>query len=392
MANTTKKKSTTSKNSKSTTTKRPTNSTSSRSRSSKNKKQLPLYLVILAIILIVVIVVVYLFAFGGYEDLKVYLSKQNNSSNNSNNNSNNSSNSPATSTFEYTGNEEVKIHFVSLGQGDGIVVELPGDRFMLIDAGIEYMSTGYSDNKNYYLGYVEDIVGNDQIDYLICTHPDYDHVSIMKNILDDYEVLNIYYNDFSWDTVHCSATYTKFMDAAKAEPEANVCAIDEDVDRTITVLNDGFLSIVIYSNGNHGIEGTTYSKDSTMQNQMSLLTLLTFGNRQIFFAGDSTTGQEQWFVDYMTEQNIDLDVDFLKVAHHGSAAASTTLFLDYINAEYGIISVGAGNSYGLPKDAALNRLAAANVIVYRTDINGTIILDIEYDGDFEFSFKQKPVD
>jgi competence protein ComEC len=69
----------------------------------------------------------------------------------------------------------------------------------------------------------------------------------------------------------------------------------------------------------------------------------------------------------------DLNCDVLKVGHHGSKYSSTTAFLNAVNAEYGVICVGS-NSYGHPTSDALNRLSAAGVSVYRTDLNGNIVV------------------
>ncbi len=76
--------------------------------------------------------------------------------------------------------------------------------------------------------------------------------------------------------------------------------------------------------------------------------------------------------DDMLSANVDVSATVLKVAHHGSAGSSSSEFLEAVNPQYAVISVGADNDYGHPTEATLNRLAALNIPVYRTDLLGEI--------------------
>ena len=69
----------------------------------------------------------------------------------------------------------------------------------------------------------------------------------------------------------------------------------------------------------------------------------------------------------------DLDVDVLKVGHHGSSTSSSYAFLREVMPEYGVISCGTGNSYGHPHEEVTSRLYDAGVTVYRTDQQGTVV-------------------
>ena len=77
--------------------------------------------------------------------------------------------------------------------------------------------------------------------------------------------------------------------------------------------------------------------------------------------------------DDMLAAGVDVSATVLKVAHHGSAGSSSTEFLQAVHPQYAVISVGADNDYGHPTEAALNRLAACGIPVYRTDLLGEII-------------------
>ena len=62
----------------------------------------------------------------------------------------------------------------------------------------------------------------------------------------------------------------------------------------------------------------------------------------------------------------------LKVGHHGSANATTPELMDSSRPAFAIISVGSGNSFGLPRYETLARLASAGTRVYRTDLDGAV--------------------
>jgi len=85
------------------------------------------------------------------------------------------------------------------------------------------------------------------------------------------------------------------------------------------------------------------------------------------------------------------DIDILKVAHHGSKFSTTKEFLEDTKPEYSIISVGARNDYGHPDNDVLDRLKGANSDVYRTDLDGTIIL-ISDGENYRFEFDKRSLD
>ena len=75
----------------------------------------------------------------------------------------------------------------------------------------------------------------------------------------------------------------------------------------------------------------------------------------------------------MLSANVDVSATVLKVAHHGSAGSSSTEFLEAVNPEYAVISVGVGNSYHHPEEEALQRLQSIGAEIYRTDLQGNIV-------------------
>lgn len=270
----------------------------------------------------------------------------------------------------------IKIHFVSVGQGDAIVIELPGNEYMLVDAGSGATAYPSSTIKNRYYSYLSDVVDGDEIDYLVVTHPDSDHVNMMSKVVDDYVVKNFYYNAYA----DSSKTYATFTAKAAAEEGAALHVIDT-ADSSRFNIAAGGCTLTFYSPGNDGFT----SSEAKIKNGMSIMIMLEYGGRKLLLTGDAPEEEEEWFVAYTEYENT--DVDFLKVAHHGSPYSSTTEFLSYVSAEYAVISVDeSNNSYGHPSPDTLERLENASATVYRTDIKGTIVLTIDSDGDYAFTF------
>ena len=105
-------------------------------------------------------------------------------------------------------------------------------------------------------------------------------------------------------------------------------------------------------------------------NEDSVVFRLTCGEVSVLFTGDATDDTES----SMLASGLALDSDVLKVGHHGSSTSTSSAFLAAVTPKDAVISVGAGNTYGHPTQATLDRLAAAGATVYRTDQDGTVVL------------------
>lgn len=104
--------------------------------------------------------------------------------------------------------------------------------------------------------------------------------------------------------------------------------------------------------------------DKENLNLSSIIIRLSFGNNSFLFMGDAETENEKtrdW-----------PKTDVLKVGHHGSNTSTSKSFLKQVSPQYAVIMAGKDNRYGLPKANILERLNQANVMLYRTDENGTI--------------------
>lgn len=120
------------------------------------------------------------------------------------------------------------------------------------------------------------------------------------------------------------------------------------------------------------------------KNAISPIGILEYNDRRLVFTGDSNELNEPVFMESVGGTSLDCDV--LKVGHHGSATSSTAEFLSFIDCEYAVISCNAsGNDFHHPTQATLDRLKAEDMTVYRTDLQGNIVLTVDKDGNLSFT-------
>ena len=238
-----------------------------------------------------------------------------------------------------TNNDLLKVHYLDVGQGDSIFIELPNNETMLIDAAESYQSENiinYLKNLNY-----------QKIDYVIGTHPHTDHIGGLKDIINTFEIGKIYMPK----VVSTTKTYESLLMAIKDKnlkintAKSGTSIIDTDA-----------LKINILAPNN-----STY----TELNNYSVVTKITYGTTKFLFMGDAEKLSENEI-----KENVTADV--IKIGHHGSNTSSSIDFIKKVNAKYGIISVGLNNKYNLPKEETITNWENSGTKIYLTSINGTI--------------------
>lgn len=236
-------------------------------------------------------------------------------------------------------NDLLKVHYLDVGQGDSIFIELPNNETMLIDAAESYQSENiinYLKNLNY-----------QKIDYVIGTHPHTDHIGGLKDIINTFEIGKIYMPK----VVSTTKTYESLLMAIKDKnlkintAKAGTSIIDTDA-----------LKINILAPNN-----STY----TELNNYSVVTKITYGSTKFLFMGDAEKLSENEI-----KENVTADV--IKIGHHGSNTSSSIDFIKKVNAKYGIISVGLNNKYNLPKEETITNWENSGTKIYLTSTNGTI--------------------
>ncbi|MFY7948701.1 MAG: ComEC/Rec2 family competence protein, partial [Gemmatimonas sp.] len=130
-----------------------------------------------------------------------------------------------------------------------------------------------------------------------------------------------------------------------------------------------------------GVQLTVLAPDSSWTasqrdaNETSVVLRVDYGLHRLLLTGDAEAEEEAWLV---AQQGVGaLDVDVLKLGHHGSRTSSTATLLDAATPLLAIASVGAGNRYGHPSPETLAALMARGVPVFRTDTDGTVIVQTD---------------
>jgi beta-lactamase superfamily II metal-dependent hydrolase len=233
------------------------------------------------------------------------------------------------------------VHFIDVGQGDAILVEV-GDADILIDGGPS--GTGV---LSYLAGqHLPDI------DLLVATHPHADHIGGLDDVLARYDVREVWTNGATATT----QTYRDFAAAVAAEG-----AVEREIRRGYSAEFGGVTLTAL----------DPVDPQTGDANGDSIVLRLSCGSVDVLLTGDANADSE---ASMLADPSVILDADVLKVGHHGSSTSTTNAFLDAVTPKDAVISVGAGNTYGHPAQDTLNRLAAHGATIYRTDLNGTVVL------------------
>ncbi len=241
-----------------------------------------------------------------------------------------------TSTTTPTLNSSIggfSIYFIDVGQGDATLIVSNDRQSLLVDGGRS--KTRIRDRLT--------ALGIEDIDAIAATHPDADHIAGLTEVLDMYDVENVYLNGGQSST----ATHADFLDAVEQEG-AIVSTL-----RMNDTFNLGDMVIKV-------LHPYQLTGDSNVD---SLVLQLGCGDVQVLLTGDSEISSEQ----SMVSENVLQDIDLLKVGHHGSRSSTSQAFLDVIQPEVGVISAGFDSQYGHPHVEVVNRLNLEGVQIFETD-------------------------
>ncbi|MDD4774717.1 MAG: ComEC/Rec2 family competence protein [Eubacteriales bacterium] len=240
--------------------------------------------------------------------------------------------------------DAMAVHYIDVGQGDAQLITL-GDRAMLIDAG----PNSEEDGLLLYLK-MQDI---DELEYVVFTHPHEDHIGGADMVLEKFCVRNV----IMPDVIHISDTYLRMLEAVeKSDSKLIIAAPDREY-----AFGDASLKIL-----------APISDDYTDLNDWSAVIRLTYGITSFMFMGDAEKVSEN---DIMNKYNgFELKCDVYKAGHHGSTTSNSPPFLAVCDPEFAVISCGKNNEYGHPHSEILKLFSEMDIEVYRTDIDGTVVL------------------
>ena len=246
-------------------------------------------------------------------------------------------------------NATLKVIFLDVGQGDAILIS-QGSQQLLIDGGKD--GKLLLEKLGKYIPFWDR-----NIETIIETHPDQDHIGGLVNVLGAYKVNAVLETKMRSD----SQTYKKLEEEiAKNKVEK----IEATKDVTLKFANGATLQVLYPFESVTDING----KDTNMY---SVTTKLTSGENKFLFTGDLPTTQEK----ELLAKNVDVNAEFLKAAHHGSKYATSSDFLEKVMPTDAIISVGKNNTYGHPNREVLQRLLQYKINILRTDERGDIVYE-----------------
>ena len=247
--------------------------------------------------------------------------------------------------YNYIDNN-TEVLFLDVGQGDSMLIKYPFNQSnILIDTG-GIANSDYSITINKTIPYLKSI-GITKLDYLIITHGDYDHMGEAINLVENFKVEKVIFNCGEFNELE--QELIKVLDKKKIPYYSCIKEMNID-DNKLYFLNN---------------------KEYGNENDNSNVIYTEIDGYKFMFMGDAGVTTEHEILD---KYNLS-DIDVLKVGHHGSRTSSSIEFINEINPNYSVISVGKNNRYGHPNKEVLDNLNDSKI--YRTDEDGSIMFKIK---------------
>ncbi len=241
-------------------------------------------------------------------------------------------------------NYSMSMHIIDVGKADAIYIKA-NDKNILIDA-------GETDTKDVVLKYLKHF-SIEKFDLIILTHQHKDHMGAMPEIINKYKIDKFMMPQLPENLVPTTKTYKSVLNSL------NDHKVFVELPEVGKELNIGKLNIKIL--------GPSKIYDNINNN--SIVLKLTYENDSFLMMGDAEKESEKDILNLL----VDIKSKVLKVGHHGSKTSTTYEFLNKVNPEYAVISVGP-DANNLPKDAIINNLNKNNIKTYRTDKDGTVVV------------------
>ncbi len=240
------------------------------------------------------------------------------------------------------------VHFIDVKQGDCSLI-ISDNECALIDTGDKLYSKAV-------VSYIKS-QGITKLDYIIISHPHADHIGGLSEIISAFEVKCIIISKIPDYCVPDDINYNEIM----MECKNNNIEIKQPYDDEIISMGEAEITLF------------TLPADYENFNNMSIVAKIRNDKISFLFTGDIEEKAEE----YLLDNHKDLNASVLKVAHHGSNTSSSEVFLTAVNPEVCIISCGYDNSFNHPSVNSVSRLNEYTNMVLRTDLLGTIVVEVE---------------
>ena len=256
--------------------------------------------------------------------------------------------------FNYNYKNNNYLYTIDVGQGDSSILKL-NNKTILIDTGgkttfkkekWQYQKSNNSIVKNTTIPLLKSL-GIRKINYAVITHGDYDHMGEAINLVNNFKVETVIFN--------CG----EFND------------LEKELIKVLDKKNIKYYSCIKELNIDNNKLYFLQTKEYDNENDNSNVIYTELDGYKFMFMGDAGVTTEK---EILNKYNLS-DIDVLKVGHHGSRTSSSKEFINEINPNYSIISVGKNNRYGHPNKEALDNLKDSKI--YRTDEDGSIMFKIK---------------
>ena len=245
------------------------------------------------------------------------------------------------------------LYMIDVGQGDSLLL-VDKNKSILIDTGgiTSFKKEVWAKReKNYSIVKSKTVpllksLGIRKINYLILTHGDFDHLGETLNLLKYYKV----------DTIIINSNYKNYLEKKIINSHNNVVVGYEGYEININDLN------LIQLN-----------EDLSDENDSSQIYYATYKDTSILLTGDASVKSEKLLLEKYDIGHIDI----LKVGHHGSNTSTSVNLLKETNPTIGLISCGLNNKFNHPNIETINKLNKYKVKYYRTDLQGTIKVNLK---------------
>lgn len=240
---------------------------------------------------------------------------------------------------------KLRVSFLDVGQGDAILIQTPSGRSVLIDGGATNIILARIASEMSYF--------DNDIDVMVATHPDADHVTGLIPVLEKYKIAMVVVSPVEGST--------------KVFDDLNVHISDEHADvyvahaGDVIDFHDGVIAQILYP-------PLSYRGKKSDTNDASVSMVITYGDESFLLTGDLPSNDESKLITESLPKNITV----YKVGHHGSKYSSGEHLLSYIKPEYAVVSAGKDNKYGHPNPEAIERLQKYSQEIISTIDKGTI--------------------
>ncbi len=241
----------------------------------------------------------------------------------------------------------LQIHFFDVGQGDAIFIQTPDGVEVLIDGGANNtVLRELAQHMSFF---------DRNIDMVIGTHPDTDHIGGLIDVLERYTVNTILITENEGE----SSTASVYKKAVEDEGTEVIYARRGQV---FTLGASTTLEVLF----------PEINPEQMESNASSIVLRLVYGETSVLLTGDSPKRIEEYLV--LTEGE-NLQSDVLKIGHHGSRTSTSELFLVEVDPDYAVISAEKDSRYGHPHLEVTDLLFNYRVETYSTAQEGTITFE-----------------